>query len=306
MALKQPLRTLLLVPGHKQRDLEKARTVNADAVILDLADSVPVSEKRTARATVRAALEEGGYGPQIILRVNGFASGMTENDLKGAFGPGVAAICLPRAAGLADTLRLAPMITEVEQIHGRETGTVSIVGMIETARGLLHAFKLAEGCQRVQALCLGGEDLVCDLGGVRTQAGKELAHARGQLILAARATAVLAIDTIWTDLNDMEGLRAEAQEAREMGYSGKLIIHPDQVAPVHEAFTPTAKEVAHAQRVVEAFDAASRRGGGVITLDGHMIHAPIVARARETLKLAGVQYSGDGTLDAKSPVTDQA
>jgi citrate lyase subunit beta/citryl-CoA lyase len=294
MILEQPLRTLLFVPGNKQEMLEKARTVHADAVILDLEDGVPVGEKAAARATVRRALEEGDYYPQVILRVNGFATGLTEDDLKGAFGPGVAAICLPRAEGLADTLRLAPLITEVEQIHGREVGTVSIVAMIETARGMLHAFDLAEGCMRVRAMCLGGEDLACDLGAVHTRAGEELAHARGELILAARATAVLAIDTIWTDLNDMEGLRSEARRARELGYSGKLIIHPDQVTPVHEAFTPTAKEVAHARRVVEAFDAASRRGDGVIALDGHMVHAPAVARARETLRLAGVRQSGDG------------
>jgi citrate lyase subunit beta/citryl-CoA lyase len=289
MELKQPLRTLLFVPGNKQKMLEKARTANADAVMLDLENGVPVGEKEAARATVRRALEEGHYGPQVILRVNGFATGLTEGDLKRAFGPGVAAICLPRAEGLADTLRLAPLITEVEQIHGRETGTVGIVGMIETARGVLHAFDLAEGCQRVRALCLGGEDLAGDLGAVRTQAVEELAHVRRQLVLSARATAVWAIDTIWTDLNDIEGLRAEARRARELGYSGKLIIHPDQVVPVHEAFTPTAKEVAHARRVVEAFDAASKRGDGVIALDGHLVHARVVARARETLRLAGVQ-----------------
>lgn len=289
MALKQPLRTLLFVPGNKQKMLEKARTANADAVILDLEDGVPVSEKEAARATVRRALEEGGFGPQVILRVNGFVTGLTEGDLKGAFGPGVVAICLSRAEGLADTLRLAPLITEVEQIHRREAGTVSIVAMIETARGVLHAYELAEGCLRVRALCLGGEDLAHDLGAVRTKSGEELAQARGQLLLAARASSVLAIDTIWTDLNDKEGLRAEAHRAREMGFSGKLIIHPDQAVPVHEAFTPTAKEVAHARRVVEAFDAASKRGDGVIALDGYMVDAPVVARARETLRLAGVK-----------------
>jgi citrate lyase subunit beta/citryl-CoA lyase len=294
MELKQPLRTLLFVPGNKPKMLEKARTVNADAVILDLEDGVPVGEKEAARATVRRTLEEGDYGPQVILRVNGFATGLTERDLKGAFGPGVAGICLPRAEGMVDTLRLAALITEVEQIHGRETGTVSIVAMIETACGVLHAFELADACQRVRALCLSGEHLAGDLGAVRTQAGEELAHARRQLVLSARATAVRAIDTIWTDLNDIEGLRAEARRARELGYSGKLIIHPDQVVPVHEAFTPTAKEVAHARRVVEAFDAASKRGGGVISLDGYIVHAPMVARARETLRLAGVQYSSDG------------
>jgi len=128
---------------------------------------------------------------------------------------------------------------------------------------------------------------------VRTLAGEELAHARGQLVLSARATAVWALDTIWSDLNDVEGLRAEARRARGLGYSGKLIVHPDQITPVHEAFTPTAREVAHARRVVEAFDAASKRGGGVIALDGRIVHPPVVARARETLRLAGVQQSSD-------------
>jgi citrate lyase subunit beta/citryl-CoA lyase len=289
MELRQPLRTLLFVPGNKPKMLEKARTVEADAVILDLEDSVPVGEKEAARATVRRALEKGDYGAQVILRVNGFATGLTEDDLKGAFGPGVTGICLPKAERAADTLRLAALITEVEQIHGREAGTVSIVAMIETAHGVLHAYELAERCQRVRAICLGGEDLVRDLGAVRTQSGEELAHARGQLVLAARASAVWAIDTIWADLNDTEGLRADARRARELGYSGKLIVHPNQIAPVHEAFTPTAKEVAHARRVVEAFDAASKRGGGVIVLDGHIVHAPVVARARETLRLATAQ-----------------
>ena len=294
MELKQPLRTLLFVPGHKQEMLEKARTVSADAIILDLEDGVPVGEKEAARVTVRRALEEGGYGPQVILRVNGFATGLTEGDLKGAFGPGVAGICLPRAEGLADAQRLAPLITEVEQIHGCETGTVCIVGMIETARGMLHAYEFAEGCLRVRALCLGGEALAGDLGAVRTQAGEELAHARRQLVLSARATAVWAIDTVWTDLNDLEGLRAEARRARELGCSGKLIIHHDHAAPVHEAFTPTAKEVARARRVVEAFEAACKRGDSVLALDGYLVHAPVVARARETLRLAGVRRSGDG------------
>jgi citrate lyase subunit beta/citryl-CoA lyase len=269
--------------------LDKARTAGADAVVLDLEDSVPVGEKEAARTTVRRALEAGSYAPQVILRVNGFATGLTEGDLKGAFGPGVTGICLPRAEGAADTLRLAALITEVEQIHRRDTGTVSMVAMIETARGVLQAFELADRCQRVRALCLNADDLVGDLSAADTQAARELEHAREHLVLAARATAVWAIDTAWADLGDMEGLRAEAQRARESGFSGKLIIHPDQAKPVHEAFAPTTGQVAHARRVLEAFDAARKRGGGVISLDGYMLHATAVARARETLKLAGVQ-----------------
>jgi citrate lyase beta subunit len=268
--------------------LEEARTANADAVILDLEDGVPVDEKEAARATVRQALEEGEFGPQVLLRLNGFATGLTEADLKAAFGPGVTGICLPRAEGLADSLRLAALITEVEAIHDREAGTVSILAMIETARGVLHAFEISEGCQRVRALCLGGQSLLDDLGAVRTEAGEELRHARRQLILAARATATWPIDTFWPDPDDIEGVRTEARRARELGCTGKLTIHPDQVTPVHEAFAPTADEIAYARRVVEAFDVASKRGGGVIILDGQIVQAQMVARARETLKLAGL------------------
>jgi len=288
MELRQPLRTLLFVPGHDRDKLEEARTANADAVILDLENGVPVDEKEAARATVHRALEEGEFGPQVLLRLNGFATGLTEDDLKGAFGPGVTGICLPRAEELADTLRLAALLTEVEAMHGREAGTVSILAMIETARGVLHAFEVAEGCQRVRALCLGGQSLLDDLGAVRTEAGEELRHARRQLILAARASAAWPIDTFWPDPDDLEGVRTEARRARQLGCSGKLIIHPDQVAPVHEAFAPAADEIAYARRVVEAFEAASKRGGGVIILDGQIVQAQMVARARETLKLAGV------------------
>jgi citrate lyase subunit beta/citryl-CoA lyase len=163
---------------------------------------------------------------------------------------------------------------------------VDILLMVETAQGVVHAHQMAENCWRVGGLCLGGEDLARDLGAVRSREGKELAHARAALVLAARATGTLAIDTIWTDLEDRQGLQAEARQARELGYSGKLIIHPDQIEPVHRAFAPTSEEVDFARRVVEAFEAAMARGDGVIVLDGQMIDAPVVARARETLKMA--------------------
>jgi citrate lyase subunit beta/citryl-CoA lyase len=286
MGLNQPLRSILFVPGNKAHMLEKARTLPADAVILDLEDGVPVDEKETARATIREALESGDYQPQVILRVNSLATSLVEEDLRQAFGPGVAAVCLPKANTVADVLHLAPMLTEAEHTHGLEIGSLDMLLMIETSHGVLHAHEMAERCWRIRALCLGGEDLTRDLGAVRTRESKEVAQARAQVVLAARASGAMAIDTIWTDLNDRDGLVAEARQARELGYSGKLLIHPDQIEPVHRAFAPTLAEVEHAQHVVEAFDAASARGDGVIALDGQMLDAPVVARAREILKMA--------------------
>jgi citrate lyase subunit beta/citryl-CoA lyase len=138
---------------------------------------------------------------------------------------------------------------------------------------------------------LGGEDLVRDLGAVRSKEGLELAHARAQMVLAARAAGALAIDTVFTDLADLDGLLEEAREARSLGYSGKLLVHPAQIEPVHRAFAPSAEEVAQARRVLEAFAAAEARGDGVLALDGQMIDSPVVARAREVLALAGSRPS---------------
>jgi citrate lyase subunit beta/citryl-CoA lyase len=159
--------------------------------------------------------------------------------------------------------------------------------MVETALGVLRAYEMAQASDRVQALCLGGEDLARDLGAVRTRAGTEIAHARSQVVLAARAAGAHAIDTIFTGLRDAEGLVADAQQARQLGYSGKLVIHPAQIEPVHRAFAPSQEEVAYAQRVLAAFESAEAGGDGVIALDGQMIDAPVVARARELISRAG-------------------
>lgn len=291
MPLTHPLRTLLFVPGNKVRMLDKARTLPADAVILDLEDGVPPSEKRAARTVVRRALESGGFGPQIILRINAFATGLAEADLGEAFGPGVGAVCLPKAQTAGEVERLAALLADVERERGLPVGSLAICLMVETALGVLNAYPMAcarsaPGSARVRALCLGGEDLARDLGAVRTKEGVELAHSRAQMLLAARAAGVLALDTIWTDLTDADGLLAEAREARRLGYSGKLIVHPAQIEPVHRAFAPNEEEIARARRILEAFEAAEARGDGVIAIDGQMIDAPVVARAREVLALA--------------------
>ena len=287
MPTGQPLRSPLFVPGNKGRMLEKARTLPADAVILDLEDGVPPGEKAAARDTVRQALEAGAYTPQVILRVNAPGSGLIEADLEGALTAGVQAVCLPKAEEASDVVRLASLLAAFEQEHGLAAGALGILLMVETALGVLNAYDLARSSRRVQALCLGGEDLCRDLGAVRTRDGLEIAYARAYLVHAARAAGALAIDTVFVDLADHDRLQAEARQARQLGYSGKLLIHPAQIEPVHQAFAPSAGEVAHARRVLEAFEAAQARGDGVIALEGQMIDAPVVARAREVLALAG-------------------
>jgi len=285
MSQVKPLRSLLFVPGNKARMLEKARALPADAVILDMEDAVPPGEKGSARAMVRQALEKEAYGAQTIVRVNAWATGLTEADLKETLVAGVAAVCLPKAETPGEVERLASLLATLEQERGLPVGGVGLILMVETALGVLNAYQMARASRRVRALCFGGEDLAWDLGAIRTKEGLELVHARAQLVLAARSAGVLAIDTVYTDLKDEAGLLAEARLARQLGYSGKLVIHPAQIEPVQRAFSPGEQEVAHARRILEAFEAAEARGEGVIALDGKMIDAPVVARAREVLAL---------------------
>jgi len=285
MSQVKSLRSLLFVPGNKARMLEKARALPADAVILDMEDAVPPGEKGSARAMVREALEKGAYGAQTIVRVNAWATGLTEADLKETLVAGVAAVCLPKAETPGEVERLASLLAMLEQERGLPVGGVGLILMVETALGVLNVYQMARASRRVRALCFGGEDLAWDLGAIRTKEGLELAHARAQLVLAARAAGVLAIDTVYTDLKDEAGLLAEARLARQLGYSGKLVIHPAQIEPVQRAFSPGEQQVAHARRILEAFEAAEARGEGVIALDGEMIDAPVVARAREVLAL---------------------
>ena len=255
----------------------------------DLEDGVAPGEKERARATVRQALESGAYGPQVILRLNALGTGLAEADLHAAFNAEVDAVCLSKAETAADVERLASLLTTLETEQGLPAGTVEILLMVETARGVLAAYEMAQASRRVRALCLGGEDLARDLGAIRTRGGLELAHARAQLVISARAAGALAIDTIYAGLTDPDGLLADTRTGRQLGYSGRLLIHPAQIKPVHHAFAPSQEEIQGARRIVEAFQAAEARSEGVIALDGQMIDGPVVARAREVLAMAETQ-----------------
>lgn len=283
----RPLRSLLFVPGNRRRMLEKARTLPADAVIFDLEDAVPPDEKSAARAMVREAIGAGPYGSQIVVRINALNTGLGEADLEAVLAAGVQAICLPKAETVKEITHLASLLVVLEGARGLSAGSVSLLPIVETALGVMNAFEMAKASERVRALLLGGEDLCRDLGAIRTKEGPELAYARSQVVVSARAAGVSPIDTVFTDLNDQDGLLAETRMVRQLGYSGKLLIHPRQIEPVHCAFAPSDEELAYARRVVEGFEATLAKGGGVFALDGKMIDAPIVARAREALAYAG-------------------
>jgi citrate lyase subunit beta / citryl-CoA lyase len=272
------LRSLLFTPGNNLRMIVKSGELGADAVILDLEDSVPPADKETARLFVRDSIAEvARHGAAVFVRINAPATGLSEADLDWTIRPGLTGVMLPKA----DT---PDQITAlVEQLERREDRPLSIIPQSETAKGILNAYAVASASPRVIALALGGLDFIRDMGVRLTAEGTELYYARAHLGVAARAAGVLAIDTPCIEVKNRELVYAESRSARQLGFRGKLMIHPSQIGPVNEVFSPSAEEVAAARKIVAAFDEAQRQGLGAITLDGLMIDAANYRQAQDLL-----------------------
>ncbi len=279
------LRSLLFIPGHRARFYEKLPEFGPDGVILDLEDAVPPAEKPLARQTVRERL--GGpllAGYRVFVRVNATGTPYFRDDVRGTVAPGLDGMFLPKVE-TADQLREANMVlAQAELRAGLPLGSVKLVLILETVRGVLDARELALASPRVMALAFGAEDFTLDLGVRRTGDGLESRYPRAYVALAAHAAGVLAIDTPWAAIGDRDGLVRETAEAVQLGYRAKQAIHPSQIEVIHAAFTPSDAEVERARRIIEAYDEATARGTGAINLDGELIDVPMVARARQVLE----------------------
>lgn len=288
------VRSLLFVPGHRARFYEKLAEFRPDAVIVDLEDAVPPNEKPLARAMVRERLG----GPllaelQVYVRVNAVDTPYFRDDIPGVVAAGLYGIFLPKAASAEQLHEANRLLAQAELRVGLPMGTIRIVPIVESVRGVLNACELATASPRVTALAFGAEDFSLDLGVERSRDGVETRYPRAQVALAAHGAGRLAIDTPWTAIDDTEGLLRETREARQLGYVAKQAIHPSQIPLIHEVFAPTADEVAWASRVVEAYQDAIGRGTGAINLDGKLIDVPMVGRARRVLDRAGSAISAD-------------
>lgn len=268
-----PPRSWLFVPALRAPEwLPKAVATGTDAIIVDLEDATAPDEKERARDVVRG-LSLGGEQPWIFVRVNPAPDERFAADVAAAVSARASGIVLPKGSRPEDVQRVPAEVP-------------AILVQIETARGVLRALDLAEADPRVIGLGFGGEDLSADLGVARTREIGEFPTARSLVSLAAAAAGVSAIDTPWFDLGDPEGAGREARAARQLGFSGKFVIHPSHVAAVNEAFTPTGEETTSARRIIEAFDAAVASGSGIAKLDGKMIDMPVVVSARRVLARA--------------------
>lgn len=282
------LRSLLFVPGHRREMIGKAAAAGADAIILDLEDGVAPGEKEAARRTVAAALD--GSLPEhlvVFVRVNSTGSGLLDADLRDAARARMDGVCLPKCDGPADIQSLAARLLNVEDRLGLPRGRLRILALVETARGVLQAPAAARESPRVWGLVFGAEDFTADAGLPRTREGTELGAARTAVGLAASAAGVEAIDGIFADFRDEPGLAADTAEARRLGYTGKTVIHPAQIAPVHRVLAPAAAEVAKARRIVDAFARAEAAGSGIVVVDGAMVDRPVAVRAQRVLARAG-------------------
>lgn len=281
------LRTMLFTPGNNMRMIQKAGTLGADAIILDLEDAVPMADKETARIFVRDSIEDlSAKGSAPLVRVNALPTGLVEEDLEWAIQKGLVGVVLPKVESKEDTLQVARLIDQKEKERGIERGSLALIPILETARGILNVYEVAMASQRVIAVAFGAIDFGRDMGISLSREGAELLYARSRIAISARAAGVQAIDTPWIDIADKEGLVQEAETARRLGFRGKLLIHPSQIEPVNRVFSPSEYEVEYAKKVVEAFQRAEARGLGAISLEGKMIDIANFRQAEELLSLA--------------------
>ena len=279
----RPRRSVLYMPGSNARALEKARSLDADALILDLEDAVAPAAKEEARALVMAALAHGGYGHrERVVRVNGAATPWAAADLAAAARSGADAVLLPKVEA-AETVREA----ERALAAAGAPPELALWCMIETPRGVLAADAIAGASARLACLVVGTSDLTKDLAARATPARLEVLTSLGLVLLAARAHGLAALDGVHLDLADDAGFMAACQQGRDLGFDGKTLIHPRTIEPANRAFAPDEAEVAHARRIVAAHAEAAAQGEGVVVLDGRLVEALHVEAAKRLLDLAG-------------------
>jgi citrate lyase subunit beta/citryl-CoA lyase len=293
---------MLYVPGNNAGMIRDAGIYRSDCIMFDLEDSVSVDEKDSARFLVFQALTSLAYpGKELVVRINDPRERIGRDDIEAIVSSGKAVIRLPKTESARDVLDCEELIAAAEEKYGRPAGSTPMMAAIESAAGVLNAKEIAFSSKRLTGIAIGAEDYVTDLRTTRSPEGIELLFGRSMVLLAARAAGIDAIDTVYSDVNNEEGLRKETALIRQLGFDGKSVINPRQIKIVHQIFTPSEKEIKNALAVIGAIKEANARGSGVIALNGKMIDKPVVTRAERVLDLAhaaGIQFEADGEEEA--------
>jgi citrate lyase subunit beta / citryl-CoA lyase len=288
----KPIRSALFVPGNREDRMEKAPRFGADALILDLEDAVALPDKAKARPLVRKMLEKlGAAGQTLFVRVNDFETGLTWADLDAIVCPELYCVMLPKVTGPDDVRKTDTILEFLERKHGIETGSILIDPVLETAQGMRQAYEMASASPRVAHLGgLTGKDgdIARAIGFRWTNEGQEAFYYISKVLLDVRAANVPYPmgGRGWWDIQDLEGLRLEAERTRNFGYNGMLLIHPSHVPIVNQVFTPTPQEIAHCRELIAAVEECEREGRSVVTFNGMMVDTAHVKVARELLKWA--------------------
>jgi citrate lyase subunit beta/citryl-CoA lyase len=281
------LRSLLFVPAGRERMLDHAQDSRADALVLDLEDSVPDRQKAAARALARRWIPMLATKRRLVfVRLNGLRSGITRDDLMAVVRKGLAGVVLPKTESPQDLRDLDVLLREAEMEHGVRPGDVRTMPLIESARGVLRCEEIVKASDRLCGLSIGAEDYTYDIGVRRTADGVALQHIRGVVVQVATAYGLTPIDTPYTAYKDAAGLEAETRLAKAVGLKGKYAIHPSQVGAINRIFSPSKEEIEEARRIVEIYEDGRRRGVGAVSLDGRMVDAPIAERARAIIAAA--------------------
>jgi citrate lyase subunit beta/citryl-CoA lyase len=273
---------VLYIPGANERALVKAQDLPADALILDLEDAVAAGAKAEARERVCAAAASGAYGERTVaIRVNSIGTEWHAEDVLAAGAAGPAAVVVPKVGSVADVLGIEQALRSA----GAPEET-RIWAMLETPAAVLRAAEIAGASERLSVLVMGTNDLASELYAELAPGRSTLQTSLAICLLAARATGKAIVDGVYNDVRDPEGFEAECRQGRQLGFDGKTLIHPSQVEPCNRAFTPSAEDVTHAHRVIDAFREAEEAGRGVATVDGKLIENLHVANARRVLAMA--------------------
>ncbi len=280
-------RALLYMPGDDRRKIEKATTLGVDCICMDMEDGVAITRKAEARAVIAQAMKELDFGnSERCIRINSFGSGFEKFDLAAAVATNPNAIVVPKVETAEQVRSISEYIELYEHSSKMDVGSIRMLVGVETAKGILNLKEIAEADKRLEALIFGAEDFAASVGATRTREATEVLYARSAVVVACAANELQAIDMVYIDFRDVEGLRLEAEQGARLGFSGKQIIHPNQVAAVQEAFTPSEEAIEYAQRVVKTFTASQKEGKGAFALDGKMIDMPLLKNAQNVLDRA--------------------
>lgn len=289
-------RTSLYASGGKASNLIQAAFYGEDCLVYDLEDSVAAAEKDAARLLVYNVLRyQRPKDVYVVVRVNGIYSEYIDEDLEAIVRVKPDAIRIPKVEYAQEVVQISEKVAEIEKKAGIVPGSIKFWCNIESYMGVLNAREIAKADPRVEAMALGAEDFTASMGALRSREGMEVFYARNAVLMACREAGIDALDIVYSNFRDMEGLKADAEFSRALGFDGKTVIHPGQVDIVNASFAPSEKEIKQAIRVLETLKQGEAEGKGVITLDGSMLDKPMELRAKaviEKAKAAGMVTGG--------------